>query len=465
MGWGRWAESKIVPQEEYRGFKPAPLDLLSFSNGLAKYVHPQYALPAQFSFYADSLLDQLFPAMACHSRTLSLAEAMDICQNPDHANKSPGYPWTLLGCSTKALAIAKHSDEFSKFPVHCVNATLKDEIRPVGKDARLFRMQSVHDYLLGLMLYQCQNDYIMDTKLDSPVFVKYVTPGFDLTRLYTALAKHGGHLYDADTNAWDASLNLCITEIVAHWRAKYLPECVLKKHVRYYCHMYNGYTLAGGWLYHLIGQPSGHVNTTVDNCLHNIVAMAYVAWNLQWSITQFLQNVLFYVCGDDLIWSDLSGLFTPLTVSKYYAQMGMHLEFSSLEPLRIEDCTFVGTTPVYVRGVLRYYGRLDKFRAAIHFTKKKFQPVDILAKFVSIAMLSFFSPEFASFRQLALDFVALTAKGDPAFLFDRSVNSYVNCLRDDFLYQLYDQWEAGELFFLLPQAVRKWCLKVLRPPF
>ena len=126
-----------------------------------------------------------------HSSEISRQDAINICLDPDHSSKASGYPWDLIGLPTKADVVAANID----CDISVVNATLKDEIRLVGKDARLFRMQSTYDYLEGLQLYTSQNEYIMDRLHAAPAFVKYKTPGYDLTLMYTSLHQHGGDFY------------------------------------------------------------------------------------------------------------------------------------------------------------------------------------------------------------------------------------------------------------------------------
>lgn len=448
--------SKLIG-EPWGGYAPAPLDDVSLINGALKFDHRQRPIPVQFYKYAYSVLDAFYPALPLHSAAITHDEALQICLDPDHATKACGYPWNLMGYTDKQSVIA------SGRTCDCsvVQATLKDELRPEGKDARLFRLQSVLDYVEGTELYTNQNNYIMEQLHKAPVFVKYRSPGLDLSQMYQSLVEHGGSIYDADGSSWDARYPLGVAEIVAAWRARSFASSLHDRHFRYYSQMYNGVTAIGGFVLPMVGQPSGHVNTTVDNSLGNIVAMAFVAYRLGMPLDVFLRKVKFFCCGDDLIWSDLSGQFTPANVNKFYNELGIYLEFTSLSPSPIEQSTFCGTIPVYKNGVLRYHGKIDKLAASLHFSKKGLNEFDTLAKMTSVCMLSFYSDQFSFFKKQVLQYIDEVGKRDPAFRVHPVVASYFKCLDSSFLSDLYNQWEG--FGFSLPASLNR-CLKEFHPP-
>jgi len=448
-------QTKFTSSAPIGGFSPAPLDALSLENGVCKYDHPQSSIETAFFPYALAVLDKFFPCLISHSETITYDEAVEIAKNPDHFAKSSGYPYSFMGAGTKGQALSKFSREFIESQPCVINATLKDELRKVGADARLFRMQSLHDYLEALQLFSKQNDYLMCSRnlFSTPIFVNYCTPGFDLSRMYMRLDRHGGSLHDADAASWDANFPLILAEIICRWRSRDVPHDVRKRMELYYRKIYNGVTNVGGVAFPLVGQASGHLLTTLDNSLGNIVAMAYHAYRHNLTIETFYRDVIFYCCGDDLVWSDRTQLFTPDLLSDSYRQLGIFLEFSTWEDQKIEELTFVGTFPTRVKNVVRYYGRVDKLRSSIGFYKKGNTPIDHLAKLVAAAMLVYYHPAFPEFVVNARQYFTIQAQKDPALLLDARANSYLRCLTPDFLSQLYDEFESVDVTRLLPGGV------------
>jgi len=383
--------------------------------------------------------------MSLNSSLLTDSEVRSITLDVEHKTRACGYPWDCRGVTTKAAAVDAFSSEFRSCPYHFLSGTLKDEIRPVGKDARLFRMQSLHDFEDGQQMYHNQNEYLASRLFTSPIFVKFQTPGTDLSILYENLARFSDDCYDSDANAWDANFPLFIAEIIAFWRLQYLPVEIAKRHRDYYRNMYNGYTIVGGNVVHLVGQSSGHLNTTIDNSLGNIIAMSYVAWCHGLSVNSFVREILFFVCGDDLIWAN-RGSFTALEVGKRYAELGIYLEFSSLEPQNVLKCTFAGTIPVQ-RDRIRYHGRLEKLRASMGFKKRKHTVRDVIAKMASLCMLSYYGPDYLTLKEITMSYLASRAAVEPALLSDGAIASYVRCMSPAFLDRLYNSWESS---FSLP---------------
>ena len=442
MGGLPLPRSKLVGVAD--GFEPAPLDSISLWNGAMKFDHPQECVEADFADYAFSVLDHFFPMMRLYSSSVSREFAESRVKSPDHANKASGYPWTFMGAPTKASMLVRHPN-YSEFDHSILNSTLKDEIRACGKDSRFFRPQSGHDYVEGTILFFLQNEYLLDLLFVSPIFAKYTTPGRDLSLLYQILEDFGGNLYDADGSQWDAHYPLCVAEIACAWRARFHthPEAVFE----YYRRMYNGVTLVGGHYVPLVGQPSGHVNTTSDNCLGNIIAMAYHAYRCGMDVDDFTEQVKFFCCGDDLIWSDNSGLFNPAELNDSYNRLGLYLEFGSLDPRPLSACNFVGTTPIKVDGIWRYYGRVEKLAASAVINRRRASLTDKLSKLCAIAVLLRYSEYYEVYAKLAWDFVVDAERRNLLSSRDPRV---AGCLRfvtsPQAATRLYDEFESCSFF-------------------
>lgn len=374
------------------GYAPAPLDELSLWNGVCKFQHDQFLVSDKAIEFMLEVLDYYFPLMNKYSKVSS--DKIVERELFEHKHKTAGYPWFIRGTPLKGnvhetfglSAIEQYYQQYTSV----IGSTLKDELRPVDKDSRLFRPQDVSSYVEGIRLFYYQNEYLMSTFGRSPLCNRFVLPGRDIPMIFTLLNEFSELCYGGDGSRWDANFPLILASVVATFRARHLPEDRVQ---RYYQMMYNGYTNVGGHLLHLVGQPSGHYNTSVDNSLANICLMALHAYNQGMDLEDFVNKVLFFVCGDDLIWADRSGLFAPELLSSSYVSAGVYLEFEHLEPHHAYDLGFVGQriSVRYVNGVrvkmtcLRY----DRTVASAHIRRRSATAKDELAKLVSLVQLSF----------------------------------------------------------------------------
>lgn len=298
--------------------------------------------------------------------------------------KASGWPWRCFAGSTKGEVMRKYTlEELMQYyetftPV--ISTTLKDEIRLQGKDARLFRPADISLYVQGARLFQKQNDYLLDLLFLSPIFAKYCTPGVDLAYLFRILKAHGGGCYAADGSQWDSHVPIGVISAIAWWR-----EQRIRGSWDYYEKVYKGYSLVDGVVVPMDHQASGHYNTTVDNCLVNMCMMALCAHHMRWSLTKFTQQVRYFVCGDDLIWSDRSGKFTPKALANSSNRFNVFYEFESFEPKTASELHFCGVS-FYDRC---YSYNPDKIRASSEIHRKRMTPTEHLMKLASLTVNSF----------------------------------------------------------------------------
>jgi len=387
--------SKFLPTGCREGFVPAPLDAVSLWNGVAKFFHDQHTLDAGAARYLEQYLDSLYPLLIVHSTLSTNDRISELFHSADHARKAAGYPFNQCGCSKKLEAFEHFGGVEGLLSIYAedttvIGSTLKDELRPSGKDARFFRPQDAASYAEGARLFDTQNIYLLSCILISPMFGQYQSPGVDLTHALWSL-KDFGLLHDADGVRWDANLSLAICEFICWWRSRDHPDPKAVK--EYYRRMYNGYTTVGGWLFNLKGNPSGHFLTSTDNSLAQMCLMALHAYKEGMSIPDFKQTVRYFCCGDDLVWADRSGKFNPVQLNQTYNAHGAYLEFSSIEPLDFFDLSFVSVHPrirtylqtsysTYVYDPTRLRGKMSCFRKASN-------ALDRLAKLVSYCQLAF----------------------------------------------------------------------------
>lgn len=241
---------------------------MSVWNGVYRFCHPQKSLPIEFAQYAVHVLDYYYPLLKLHSQERDQNFIIAKLRDPEHSDKAAGYPCNNMGASTKVAALDKFGlERLVEMYADCsmIGSTLKNEVRPEGKDARFFRPCDVSTYCEALRLFDDQNEYLADNLFSHPIFIKFATPGTDLGDMYGRLLNHGGKFNHFDGSAWDANFSLAIAEILCYWRARDHPSP--NAVVEYYSRMYNGYTSVYGNMFHLIGQPSGHLLTSTDNSL------------------------------------------------------------------------------------------------------------------------------------------------------------------------------------------------------
>lgn len=379
------------------GYAPAPLDNLSIENGVRAFLHHQHTYPSSFLHFALYYLNVYFPLLSRHSGLISDDVIISHLTSAEHRDTTSGYPFREFGAPTKGQAFTKFGLSYIRNVYYeigtLIGMTLKDEPRPVGKDARALRPQDVSSYVIADELFFNQNEYFV-TAPNSPIMAKYSSPGTDLASMYARLVDFCGDNYDSDAHKWDATFNLATAAIICEFRCLAAP--LLRDRIEdYYGRIYNGRTLVCGRLVPLIGQASGHYNTTVDNSLGHIINMLYHCYKYNVSP---IQGIRYYVCGDDLIWSDRTGAVTPRLLSETYAELGQWLEFTSADPLPITSLHFCGTLPIYkmVHGVrvLTYTYDSQRLLPKSKFFKKDASALDVLQKLCAFAQLLYNSEYF-----------------------------------------------------------------------
>jgi len=439
----------LVPGAADSEYQPAPLDCCSLYNGLAEFNYPQNSVSSDFVSYALAALDMFFPLLAQHSSLASDEFVISQLMSSEHSGKAAGYPCNYYGATTKLEALTDFGFEqlkqwYHSSPISVIGITLKDELRPIGKDARLFRPQDVTAYIEGTILFAVQNAYLMANLLAHPLFVQFITPGIALAQLRRMLSAFG-NVWSSDGTWWDTQFPLWVASILCYWRSRYMDSTTRSRVEEYYKRMYNAFCTCGGWLFQLVGQPSGQVNTTVDNSLGHIVLMAYHAWSHGMPLSVFRENILFFCCGDDLIFSSKHLFFSPVPISTSYASVGVFLEFDSLEPN--VSSTFCGTVPASRKWhgleIVGYKNRERKMQASCAYRHKKMSNLDHLQKLCSITQLMFMDENiFDALRKACFDFYAKCVVDSSIPSFSPDALGALRSTDPDFLVRKYTGWES-----------------------
>lgn len=432
---------------EYGGWGPAPLDDLSLTNGVAKFEHVQGAVSSAEVSFALLALEFMFPFLPMHTKLADDDVVRELVE--DKYGRAAGDPWRVLKCQTKKQAMESYGlaalEKYYADYTSVISSTLKDELRPVGKDARLFRPQDISSYIEGARLFHHQNVEITRTGA-SPVFCRFVVPGRDVNRMFDRLIQLGGENFAADGSQWDAHFPLFVAAIIAEFRIRQGVD--RKRAERYYSQMYNGYTLVLNEVLNLVGQPSGHFSTSVDNSLGHVILMAIHAYRSGLTIGEFLDQVRFYCCGDDLIWSTKVACFRPSDVERTYNSCGVYLEFQSYDTLPVKDLVFVGvklaSREIDGRSYTLFSLESSRSFASLHLHKRNCSkhPIFKLAKFASLAILWFADVErFELARAMFQQELARQVRKKTLCVDQVEVKGLWNATNPRFLLGQYMEWE------------------------
>lgn len=430
------------------GFAPAPLDFASMHNGVAKFDHKQRLLSTSEIEYALGVLHDLFPLLEEFS---SLADQDQVeAALAEHAEKSAGEPWRCAGLYSKGRTYQQYGlsqlEEYYRTNTSVISSTLKDELRLEGKDSRLYRPQDVSSYIEGCRLFLSQNEYLSETG-KSPVFCRFQVPGQDVVRMFDSLRNFEGKNFAADGSQWDARFPLIVAAIIAQFR---IDGGLDRERVeRYYSQMYNGFTMVFNEYFNLAGQPSGHFNTSIDNSLGHIIVMSVHACRSGLTIEQFISQVKYYCCGDDLIWSTIVPIFFPHELERTYNSLGMFLTFQSYDSLPVDDLIFVGVKSAYTKfgeQTVRLFSLVsDRSFAALHCHKKvtEKRPIDKLAKFASLAILWFCDDErYSLAKEMFFQTLASLVSKNRLSRSDPRVKGLASVLNRRRLFRMYMGWES-----------------------
>jgi len=335
-------------------------------------------------------------------------QAMEALQ-PD---KACGLPFCDLYGPTKGDVI-NAGVTFDELLLHfntyteVFSCTLKDEMRLVGKDARLFIPANIACVAVGNYLFGAQNDVFIQHHSTRPIKIGLAQPGLDSFMLWQSLYLHNGSKYAFDGAQNDAHFSVGIAVICREFRKRYLDPSFHSLVDRYYDMHYAGHVVANGVILYLPGQFSGQTLTSSDNSLLTLCGLILNAIRDHVSFAKFLYDV-FGIVGDDLIVSTSTAL-TPFKLAQTWSSFGMYLECQQLEPFNFFDLSFCGMFPK-IRDVdggtlLLYHGRIQRTIESVNYVKRSCSNEQRVAKLVSLAMTVFACPElYAEIRSLAFAF-------------------------------------------------------------
>lgn len=371
------------PPVPFSGEEPAPLDEVSMINGCLKFDRPHYCPPDSVREAAQTILSYYFEPHLVGCRVLTDEEVEAKLE----LLAGSGVPWRSLIGNTKGSVLKRYSikqlcDYFEQnFCV--VTAVLKDETRPPGKDARLFRMACVATIVWSTKYLGDFSDRLVAAC--GPQSVSAVgasSPGQYLTDLYRRLYEFP-NVYSIDGSWNDARFPLWFAQELLVFTQKFVDNPHLTK---YFSLMYNGYTVVLGRLLRLVGNPSGHLLTAAHNTMLAVFHFAYAC--LRQGMTT--NDIFFRCCGDDTI----GGTRVPLDLQRALCEMAeWGYAWEIMDPdLPFSEKLFVGTHPVWWNNQLTYVYRESILDGLLYWTGNCDNYFD---KAVNITTLFYHSTHFA----------------------------------------------------------------------
>jgi hypothetical protein len=271
------------------------------------------------------------------------------------------------------------------------NVTLKDELRILGKDARLFIPAPVAMVAVGNFLFGAQNERLAARHNTGSVKIGLKTPGREAYDLWRIFCKEKGDPHQFDGKAQDANWWMGMVCVIRDLRLRYLPSRWHKLAKVYYDMTYHMLGNVDGALLVFCGQQTGQTNTASDNSMGTkmLVGMHGI-----WSGLEIpeLKDVYTMVVGDDIALRDPTGLFTPSRMTLSWQRAGMYLE-SPAEHEELMDIKFCGMTPVFRKvfgkEYLLYHYDPVKMRESMNVVRRSNSPEQRLRKLISVATLVF----------------------------------------------------------------------------
>lgn len=383
-------EDVIIPSS---GYCISPLDMTSMLNGMLKFDHSYRTISFKEYFAMLDWVDALYGAVVDVPMWTEqqAIEAMD-------ESKAAGYPYSHIFGPFKGMTIKNLS--FDDLLQHFVAyaqifvATLKDEERVEGKDARLFTPANVCMVAVGNFLFGAQNEAIMNWHPKGAIQIGLPTPGSGAYHLWREL-RGEGLKGQSDGARNDANFSPVLAMCIRDFRKRHLPERFHKLVDLYYDMAYHMLVSYRGAVVYQIGLPTGHTNTATDNSLCYLMLSCLHCYMSGLSLSQFVQIVL-YIMGDDMVWSDPHHVMIPSVMQDVWNRVGMYLESPS-DSEQYEDLTFCGMHPVKRRvfghDYWLYSYNVPRLIASLNLVKKSMTPSERLHKMVSIASLLYAEEE------------------------------------------------------------------------
>lgn len=365
---------------------------------------------------------------------------------------SPGFPWNEIG-TTKQEILDAIPEEFHKFVDDVwdhyllqddywfifVNS-LKEEIRPKEKirlnKIRTFTASPMEAVVVGYRLFGDMNNQFYDSHLKTASVVGLCPFYGGWDSLYQKLKNHPKTkdpiAYELDESEYDSSLFQQIFDCILRFRWNCLrdqdktPENY-RRMCNYYKNLVNSViiTADGNIVQKTTGNPSGSVNTIVDNTLALYWLLAY-AWYMLASeelrtYEEFDQSVIMALQGDDNTWTvdELTNLFyNAKTVSAVFSSVGVTTTSPSYEPRKLEEVEFLSSSfSKKIAGMCIYDLCPEKLVESLKWTKYPGDATMTLIRVLAIMRVTWPDREMRNLCKTLANYII--EKYDPILLHDK----------------------------------------------
>lgn len=344
---------------------------------LAKYAKDVPALGPDQVVAMNTAVDWLTRHFGVHMQGSRVKSVEEVVNGLDMTT-SPGYPWTRKYASKRAMY-----DNWKEFPkymeddwewlksndyVAVFGNSLKEEIRPAEKieanSIRTFTAGPVEMTVHGNRLFEDMNEKFYASHLQTASVVGFSPWKGGWNELFLKLQKHRNG-FALDESQYDSSLRAYLMWAVAEFRWWMLrdedrtPENKVRLQV-YYRNLINTLIVTSDGVFVLKqgGNPSGSVNTIVDNTLILFILLAY-GWIMlsprsMRSYEAFEAELALALCGDDNTWTvsdEAVKFFNARTLIKEWDRIGVITTTDCLDPRPLEELDFLSAFTVFVDGV------------------------------------------------------------------------------------------------------------------
>lgn len=390
--------TKYLAELQADGDVPAPLDYISLHNGVLKFLHDQVLYTDDDWSFCMGELEKEFGAVM--DLGVPITTEAEIIRNIRY-DSAAGYPY-CYSCDTQKGPVVEKLGLRQLILDALTNAVIiglseKDELRPRGKDARLFRPAPLCHVVLGIVLFGRQATALAERPSATVSAIGIGVPGIAVTEMWNRIMCKKW-VISGDGARFDASFPLEIARIIAVQRYRHLIQQYgqtitlhlddgdlqvnVEEAVRcYYAGAYNGVTNVGGVPVNLIGNPSGHYLTSDDNTRCEFLGVRLAMRQL--GVPRELVELK--VMGDDYI----IGSNFPIgkrSLIEVGEQFGFHWELlaDGVNPV------FIGTEPVRLLDYPYDYGfAFDprKVLISLLYRDKRSSEQDFFMKCCSICSL------------------------------------------------------------------------------
>lgn len=344
---------------------------------LAKYAKDVPALSPRQALAMNGATDWLRRHFGVHMQNSRVKSQEEVVAGLDMST-SPGFPWTRKYASKRAMYddwkdfTQYMEDDWDRLKcndyVAIFGNSLKEEIRMAEKidvnSLRTFTAGPIEMTVHGNRLFEDMNEkfYASHLKTASVVGFSPWKGGWD--ELYRKLKKFNNG-FALDESQYDSSLRAYLMWAVAEFRWSMLreedrtPENLARLQV-YYRNLINTVIITsdGVFVQKQGGNPSGSVNTIVDNTLILFMLLAYgwmmVCPSAMRSYEMFESSLALALCGDDNTWTvsdEALCFFNARSLIEEWAKIGVITTTDSLDPRPVEELDFLSAFTVFVDGI------------------------------------------------------------------------------------------------------------------